>query len=131
MKHTATKEEKKEVLDTAFTPLASEPTVTSGDGLTCDWSQDYAGDRWTTDCGKVFLINEGLPIENGMSFAAFAVGHWMSLCIWKTPEINTTRTDMQKSKLKSKTTSNRPAQRRFGCDGLTRTSQTTSVKVCR
>lgn len=38
---------------------------------TCDWSQDFDGDMWSTDCGKGFVLTEGPPLENGMKFCCF------------------------------------------------------------
>ena len=36
----------------------------------CEWSQDNDG-NWTTECGGMFVINEGTPKDNDMRFCCY------------------------------------------------------------
>lgn len=36
----------------------------------CEWSQDDDG-NWTTECGGMFVISEGTPKDNDMSFCCY------------------------------------------------------------
>lgn len=37
---------------------------------TCSWIVDEYG-IWHTDCDKMFVINEGGPIDNGMKYCCY------------------------------------------------------------
>jgi len=38
----------------------------------CNWSQeDDEYGTWETDCGKAFIINEGIPSENDFKYCCY------------------------------------------------------------
>lgn len=43
------------------------------DRTPCRWEQDMDGD-WQTGCDNMFVLNEGIPTENGMQFCPYC-GH--------------------------------------------------------
>jgi len=49
------------------TEVAIESTACE-DG--CAWNQDIDG-FWATDCGNYFMLEEGLPSHNNMSFCCY------------------------------------------------------------
>lgn len=36
----------------------------------CEWTQDSDG-TWNTECGQLFIVNDGTPEDNNMKFCAF------------------------------------------------------------
>ncbi len=41
-------------------------------GLLCGWMpEDEDSDSFQTDCGEMFILNEGTPTDNGMKFCCY------------------------------------------------------------
>lgn len=38
---------------------------------TCTWFNEFATDRYDTDCGSSFTLNDGTPSDNRMKFCCF------------------------------------------------------------
>jgi hypothetical protein len=39
----------------------------------CEWIEDEEG-NWSTECRRLFCLNEGTPKENGMNFCCYCGG---------------------------------------------------------
>lgn len=50
----------------------------------CIWHEDSEG-NWETDCGNMFVLNEGSPKHNKMKFCCFC-GMKLAERKWKEPE---------------------------------------------
>ena len=50
----------------------------------CLWTEDEDG-NWETDCGEMYVFNEGNPKENGMNFCGYC-GRPLEQKIWEERE---------------------------------------------
>jgi len=49
----------------------------------CAWQADEDGNLYT-DCGEIFCIEEGTPVENGFKFCIYC-GKPMAYCSYRDP----------------------------------------------
>ena len=48
----------------------NKETEVAIESTACTWAQDIDG-FWATDCGNYFMLEEGLPSHNNMSFCCY------------------------------------------------------------
>ena len=46
------------------------PLEQKSPALECTWECDSDG-NWETDCGEMFILNEGTPVDNSMKFCCY------------------------------------------------------------
>ena len=52
----------------------------SGGGA-CAWTQEDDEGAWATDCGELFVLNDGVPSENRMRFCCYCGGALTELLV--------------------------------------------------
>lgn len=47
----------------------------------CAWTQEEDEGAWATDCGELFVLNDGVPSENRMRFCCYCGGALTELLV--------------------------------------------------